>query len=200
MAMLEQARVQLETVLRADAHWRGLGRATLPANRAAHERALAGNPVYRAWDLLGRVIGEMQAARVPDPGGAGPLTPPPRAPTRRPGVELRHVLERIRDDTPLESGEPGARATAAAGDGAGASPARPAIASMIAPTDIDIEEATVSFIVREPVAPAPQLAPPAASPAAQAVGPHAAGASDTATDPGEEEDTETEVRIVPRRG
>ena len=76
--MLEQARAQLETVLRADAHWRGLGQATLPANRAAHERALAGNPVYRAWELLGRAIGEMQARSVPGSDGAGPDAPPPR--------------------------------------------------------------------------------------------------------------------------
>jgi hypothetical protein len=94
------------------------------------------------------------------------------------------VLERIRDETPLVGGEPRT----------GVPPAAPAIA----PSDIDIEEATVAFIVRERAVPAPQPAPPPAAPAAgEAQGP---AASNAATDSGEEDGTEAEVRIVPRRG
>jgi hypothetical protein len=188
---LEQARAELETILRADAHWRALGQATQAdraANRAAHERALAGNAVYRAWVLLVRAIGELQAAGTEeDPG------PTPRAPARRPKVELRQVLERIRDETPLEGSGP--KPAAAAHEGSAVRRAAPAGAR----ADIDIEEAAVSFIVREPAAPAPQPAPPLAPPATQAVGPQA-GASDAAADRGEEDDSgEAEVTIVPRR-
>ena len=61
IAALEQARAQLEIALGPNAHWRALGQATLPANRAAHERALADNPVYHAWKLLGQALAELQA-------------------------------------------------------------------------------------------------------------------------------------------
>jgi hypothetical protein len=216
IAALEQARAQLEIALGASAHWRALGHATLPANRAAHERALADNPVYHAWKLLGQALGELQPGSTmgwamqtdmqTDMGtdmGRGHIAPaagPPQVRRRR--VELRHVLDRIRVEAPFDSAEPGAGAAAAADHG----PDAPLAAPAIAPGDIEIEEAAVSFVVREPVQPASQAAPAAESAVepwgTQEEGREAAGASGPAPgsgDDGDGEDTETEVRIVPRR-
>jgi hypothetical protein len=207
IATLEQARTELESALRADPHWRALGRATLPANRAAHERALADNPVHQAWKLVVRAIGEMRALSAAGGGagrdGAAPEAAPPQAPGLRTRVELRHVLERIRGEAALDGGEPPAAGPAAtelaAADGPRAAPATRATAAV----DIDIEEATVSFVVLEPAAPGPQPAPPA-EPAVepQRVGDGvgvAAAASGAAPASGEEGGSETEVKIVSRR-
>jgi len=101
--------------------------ATLPANRAALERALAGNPVYRAWELLGCAIGEMQAGDAVGGDDAAPYAAPPQAPARRSRVELRDVLERIRGGGPFDTAEPLAAAAATADDDPGAAaPAGPA--------------------------------------------------------------------------
>jgi hypothetical protein len=189
---LGQARAQLEVVLRENAHWRGLSRASQPANRAALERALASNPVFRAWELLGRAIGEMQALPASDAAdGAGPLSALRPALTeaqvRHQRLDLRQVLERIRGDSPRDTAEVPVRAAAALDDEPGRAPAgRPALA----PADIEIEEATVSFIIREPVRPAAsaedlQVPPPAAT-AADAPG----------AEPGDRDGTEVEVTIV----
>jgi hypothetical protein len=200
LATLGQARAQLEIVLRAETHWRALGLATLPANRAAHERALAGNPVYQAWKLLVQAIGEMQTSTATSTaagrGGAWPDGAPQQAPGRWPRIELRHVLERIRGETAFDSGGPGPDAPAAAAPSAAAGKSASPVARVITPPDLDIEEADVSFVVREPAAPA--LEP--ATPAEQAVAPLRAppDASGTAADVSEEA-TETEVTIVPRR-
>jgi hypothetical protein len=214
IATLEQACAQLEIALRSNAHWRALGQATLPANRAAHERALADNPVYHAWKLLGQALAELQAggatgwairtdseiAATTDMSreGTAPAAVPPQA--KPPRVELRHVLERIR--VGFDNAEPAAGSAAAADHGPAAPPAAPAIA----PADIEIDEAAVSFVVREPAQPAPQPAPAAeAGPAVEARGlqvetQEEADAPATTTDTSaDDDDTETEVRIVPRR-
>ncbi len=211
IAALEQARAQLEIALGPNAHWRALGRATLPANRAAHERALADNPVYHAWKLLGQALAELQAwgamgwalrtdmgpGAAADMGheDAAPAAVPPQAP--RPRVELRQVLERIRVEAPVASAGPAAGAAAAADHGPGEPPAAPAIA----PADIEIEEAAVSFVVREPARPIAQAAPaaePPVDPGGTLEGAGASGAITPSND--DEDDTETEVRIVPRGG
>jgi hypothetical protein len=209
MAALEEARAQLETALRPDAHWRALGQATLPANRAAHERALADKPVYHAWKLLGRAIEQLRAedalgardamARVPaGQEGAAPGAEPPQA--RQPRLGLREVLDRIRVEAPLDSRDP--RAGAVADDGLSV----PSAAPTIAPADIDIEEAAVSFVVHETAARAVEAAP---SPSKHVAEPEGARmdareggdeADPSATDRSEDEDgTEAEVTIVPRR-
>jgi hypothetical protein len=198
IATLEQARAQLETVLRAETHWRALGQATLPANRAAHERALAGNPVFQAWKLLVRAIGEMQALSASRSArdGSGHDAAPQQAPGRRPRVELRHVLERIRGETTFDSDAPRPDALAAAAPPAADGQSGSRVARVIAPPDIDIEEADVSFVFREPAAPALEPAPPPEQVvAAQGAGADASGAASDAT----EEVAETEVTIVPRR-
>jgi hypothetical protein len=166
--------------------------------------------VYHAWKLLRQALEELQAggamgrAMAADMGtsldrqGAAPAAVPPQA--SRPRVELRHVLERIRVEAPIDGAEPPAGAGAAADHGAGAPPAAPAIA----PADIEIEEAAVSFVVREPAQPAPQAAP-AAEPAVESRGndeepQEGADASAGATASSDGEDgAETEVTIVPRR-
>jgi hypothetical protein len=200
IAALEQARAKLEIVLRANAQWRALGQATLPANRVALERALADNPLYDAWKLLGQALGELQAGRAlgteKSREGAVPATaPPPQA--RRARVELRDVLERIRVEAPVDRAEPRAAAT----DGA---PGEPRAAPAVAPADIEIEEATVSFVVRAPARPGPQSAPapeqavePAGSQEGTREGAGASGASAACGDDGD--GAETEVTIVPRR-
>jgi hypothetical protein len=158
LAALKQARAQLEIMLGENAHWRQLGRATLPANRAALERALTGNPVFHAWELLVRVIGEMEAPGVTRDADNGadprqsalqvpkvPTAIPGKAPAGRQRVELRQVLERIRSDSPFDTAEAATAAGVPDADPGQGAP-RPALA----PVDIEIEEATVSFIVREP--------------------------------------------------
>jgi hypothetical protein len=208
IAALEQARAQLEIALGPNAHWRALGQATLPANRAAHERALADNSVYHAWKLLGQALAELQAGgklgramRTDMRADMGHEDTAPAAEPQQawPRVELRQVLERIRVEAPFDSAGPAAGAATAADHGPGAPPAAPAFA----PADIEIEEAAVSFVVRE-AQPAPQAAPAAE----RAVEPRGiqggtqegADASARATDSSDDEDdTETEVRFVPRR-
>jgi hypothetical protein len=214
MAALEEARAQLETVLRPDAHWRALGQATLPANRAAHERALAGKPVYHAWKLLGRAIEQLRAegalgaqgaqgpqgamAGVPQGDGSTPGAGSPQA--RQPRLGLREVLERIRVEAPLDSrGPPGG---AVADDGLSVPPAAP----NIAPAHIDIEEAAVSFVVHETATPAVEDAPPPSGHMAEAeegarkkAREGGNGADPPATDgSGDEDGTEAEVTMVPR--
>ena len=198
-SLLEEARSQLETALQLDAHWRALAQASLPANRAAHERALADKPVYHAWKLLGRAIGHLRAAQ--DADSAAPSARSPTA--RQPRGGLREVLERVRFEPPPDTGEPQAGATAAAEDGPSLLRARPAVAPE------DIEEAAVSFVVREPAADALEVAPPPATSAAELRGTeatpgetrggsgHEVDASESAD--GDDEDiAEAEVRIVKR--
>jgi hypothetical protein len=202
MAALEQAQAQLELALRPDAHWRALARATLPAHRAALERALADNPVFQAWKLLGQAIAAVRGEGAADQAAAATGAVPPQGPTRPPRIELRQVLERIRSETPFDTAEPTEGAVAATEDGPAALQAEPRAAPTITPADIEIEEATVTFIVREP-ATVPSPVEPAVAPkslqasrletSAGADAPPGAPAGD------DDDDTEAEVTIVPRR-
>jgi hypothetical protein len=192
---LEQARAQLELALEADADWRALREAATPASRAAFRLGLANNPVYRAWDLLGRVIEEMRTERVVRRDGAAPGVGRPKTGEERPRVELRHVLERIRSDAGLEGGK---LLTASLDRAAVPAPANPdeqpqnpsAAGPAIPPPDI--EEATVSFVIREPGPLAPPQATPGAPPGAEP--PAAIPTTEAEDDVGDE----AEVVIVSR--
>jgi len=59
MAALEQARAQIEIALSANEDWLAFRQAG--SSRLLHERALAGNPLYRSWDLLNEAIQELHA-------------------------------------------------------------------------------------------------------------------------------------------
>jgi hypothetical protein len=206
MAALEQAQEKLELALRPNAHWRALAQATLPAHRAALERALADNPVFHAWTLLGQAIAALRAEAGADQATAAASAEPLQKSARPPRIELRQVLERIRSETPFDTAEPPTHATAAAEDGPTAQRAAPqtgpGAAPTITPADIEIEEATVTFIVRQPATP-PSPEKPAI--AAQTLEASRLGTSAGSKAPPEapaddnDDDTETEVTIVPRR-
>jgi hypothetical protein len=199
LATIKQARAQLELNLGENPHWRDLARATLPANRAALERALAGNAVFHAWELLVRLIGDMEAASATAPAQA--LTEPP---ARQPRVELRQVLERIRAEPPVDTIAAPAGAAASPGADAGSAQSAPASRRREPLADIDIEEATVSFIVREPLrrdVHTTQREAPARMPVAEAPDPQATprpAAHDAATTCDDADDAEVEVTIVRR--
>jgi hypothetical protein len=199
LAALEQAQVQLELVLRPDAHWRALAQATLPAHRAALERALADNPVFHAWSLLGQAIAALRAESVESQAATAGAAAPPQIPARPPRIELRQVLQRIRVETPFHGAELPAGATTVAQDDGSAPPAAPLA---IAPGDIEIEEAAVSFIVREPASGQAPEQPAVATRGLEASRPDAPAAPEAppgAPTGDNEDDTETEVTIVPRR-
>ena len=199
LATLKQARAQLEIVLGENVHWRGLGRATLPANRAALERALAGNAVFHAWELLVQVIGDMEADNA-----AALAQAPTEASARRPRVELRQVLERIRAEPPIDTFAAPAGAAAAPDADAGNAQSVSALARREPLADIEIEEATVSFIIREPLrrdVPTTQREAPAQAPVAETPEPQAAprpAAHDAATTCDDAGDTEVEITILRR--
>lgn len=196
---LERAAAQLEIALRADEDWRALRLATSRTSRVAHERALSGNPVYRAWDLLSHALMEMHAA------GDG-SEPTARRSTR---VELRDVLEHIRQDAalgghkaaavacdrgrtePAATGRPGL--PSGTGDDAPCLPpaARPTIA-------LDEEEATVSFVIREPGLSGRADPAPAERDPGQAQPPSEAAGLDATIDPQDDQGAEVQVVIVPR--
>jgi hypothetical protein len=208
LAAIEQAQAQLEIALRGDAHWLALRQATQPAHRAALERALADNPVFHAWRLLGGALAEVQAGRglaqsaaLPDTARDTALA---QAPKQRPRVELRQVLEHIRGDSTFDRAEVPSRATAAPAT-TDENADRPKAAPTIAPADIEIEEAAVSFVVHKMAAPSPRPTPAADRSAAVKAGPGVADSQPApiavvAPDRHEDNDgSETEVTIVPRR-
>jgi hypothetical protein len=133
IAALERARAELEGVLKvaddADAHGKERGR----------------NPVYRCWQQLNLAIEELR-----------------RSPPALRRIELRHVLAQIRSEMAGETTPPPAEACRPAlpalGDAAplfpmddGAPDAPPAGFGM---PQVDLDEASVTFVVRERVRPA----------------------------------------------
>jgi hypothetical protein len=195
IAALERARAELERDLSADERWRGQGEGGAPPGHRERDRALAESPVYRCWEQLNAAIEELRAVQ------AGP------APARH-RVSLREVLERIRADAGLAEAEPqasvsdGVRQTKPARmEPAGTAPSAPSTESglgrppaksaAIMPPEMEpeMEEATVSFVIREPVR---------AAPAASQIG---EAASIPEEPPAEEPDpgAEAEVTIVRRR-
>jgi hypothetical protein len=204
IAALERARAELESALEADAHGRALRRAGAETGRTAHEQqALAENPVYRCWQQLNGAI-EEQRRKVQSGAQAGP------APARS-RIALREILERIRSDPALEDALQDAGPQAAASEPECPEPARAAASGAepastpgpgglatpaegrpdSVPMEVEPEEATVSFVIREPARPAP-----AAGRSGEPSGPKEPAPPETAEpDLG----VEAEVIIVPRR-
>jgi hypothetical protein len=195
MAALERARAELESVLCADAHWRASRESAGDAGWAGDEKAFAANPVHRCWAQLGEAIEELRR-RPQAEAGAG-----------RPRISLRDVLEHIRNDAALlqqperqaaapeaERTEPARTAPrpasasgwpAAAPAGTGPAPPEPA--------PPEGEEATVSFVIREPARAVPVAANGSGASAGKT--PTPPERREPAPDPG----AEAEVVIVPRR-
>jgi hypothetical protein len=200
IAALDRARAELESALEADAHWRALRRAD-ETGRTVHERALAENPVYRCWQQLNGAI-EEQRRRGQSGTQAGP------APARR-RIALREILERIRSDPALQDARPqaaaseperpeparpaasGAELASTPGPGGLATPAEGRADSV--PMEVEPEEATVSFVIREPA-----RAAPAAGRSGEPSGPKEPAPLETA-EPEPDLGVEAEVIIVPRR-
>jgi hypothetical protein len=185
IAALERARAELERALSADGPSRGADGDT---DRAGDERALGANPVYCCWEQLNEAIDELrrrtQAAQV--------------SAQRR--VSLRDVLEHVRSDAGLLQGaEPQAGVARAGWRGVawGAPselepPAAPSVHAGPAPPEA--EEATVSFVIREPARP-----PPAAGHGADASGAKQLTPPPDPQEPEPDPGAEAEVVIVPRR-
>ncbi|HEY1244699.1 MAG TPA: hypothetical protein VGF29_07690 [Hyphomicrobiaceae bacterium] len=148
IAALERARAELEGVLKVG------------DDTDAHGQERACNPVHRCWEQLNLAIEELR-----------------RSPPALGRVELRHVLAQIRSEAAGEATSPPAEAGRAAppahSDAAplfpledGASDAPPA-GFCIPP--VDVEEASVTFVVRERMRPArasnsAEVHPPPAEP------------------------------------
>jgi hypothetical protein len=202
IAALERARAELERALAGDPHWRALREAGAETGRAAHEQALAGNPVYRCWEQLN---GAIEALRRGARSGARAGAQAGPAPARR-RIALRDILEHIRGDPALE--EAGAHAAAsepwrtepARTAASGAEPASaPGPGEPATPAEgradgvpVEPEEATVSFVIREPARPAP-----AAGESGVPSGPEPAPPETAEPEP--DLGAEAEVVIVPRR-
>jgi hypothetical protein len=175
IAALERARAELERALAADGLLpppRGPGSGT---DRPGEEHALGTNPVYRCWQQLNEAIDELRRRARAVPA------------TARRRVSLRDVLERIRGDADLPQGtEP--QADVASVDPLDPPAAPPVEAGSALP---EAEEATVSFVIREPARPQA----PAQDDAASAAGKPLPPTREPEPNPG----AEAEVVIVPRR-
>jgi hypothetical protein len=194
IAALERARAELERDLSAEERWRGDGEGGAPPGHRERERAPADSPVYRCWEQLNAAIEELRKAQ------AGPAT-------ARHRISLREVLERIRADAGPSEAEPpppvsdGVPQTKPAGMEAAQAPSSapstesrlgvpPAQSTATMPEiEPEMEEATVSFVIREPV----RAAPAASDVGEAAVVPEEPPAKEP--DPG----AEAEVTIVRRR-
>jgi hypothetical protein len=103
IAVLEQARAQIETELGGNADWLALCRAAPGSSPLAHELACAANPLYRSWKHLNEAIGDLQAAlraerrSVPGPAPAPAEVQRPIVRAEARSIELHHILRHIRD-------------------------------------------------------------------------------------------------------
>jgi hypothetical protein len=191
IAALERARAELETALAADPHWLALRAAE--AARAEHAQALAGNLVYRCWAELDAAVAALR--RETHRGASSP------AQGRR-RVSLRDVLEHIRTDHMLQDTmlqDTGPQAASPAEAAAASSPGPDGPATPLEAGSVEPEEATVSFVIREPARP-PADARQAGEepmPTQPAVPPAATEAPKAEPDP--DPGAEAEVTIVPRR-
>ena len=178
IAALQRARTELEGALASDPHWLALREAV--AAHAEHEQALAGNPVYRCWAELDAVLAALQRGGRGETGGAA---------VRRRRVSLRDVLEHIREETAVPGAGTESRAPPSPPEQARAGTA-PADPGELRP---DSGEATVSFVIREPVRPGAGQA----SSEAAALVPPAAPPEPPKPEPGG--GAEADVTILPRR-
>ena len=148
IAALERARTELETALSVDAPWQAPRGVAGDADWAGYETALAGNPVYRCWMQLSEAIEELRQQPRAEPSAG------------RRRISLRDVLEVIRSDaaTPHGDGPQAPRSDAAQSalsqpPAAPEPPGGPVAEAGHAPPEA--EEATVSFVIREPARSAP---------------------------------------------
>ena len=146
LTSLAEARARLEAELAGDEHWRALQQqpvegeaaeasAARQARNTRLKMALAGNPLYQAWRHLGEAIAALRAS--------GADAQPPHAPAEKmtPGVAQGQASAQS---------PPAAGKTIAGLDGAPSpEPRRHAVA--------DPEEATVTFVRREPLLPSAHL-------------------------------------------
>jgi hypothetical protein len=185
IAALERARAELEGALSVDAHWRAPRRSTGDADRSGHEKTFGANPVYRCWVQLSEAIVELrrQAQADASPG--------------RPRVSLRDVLKHIHSDPTLLAEPQAAAADPGRIEAAQAPPCDPGLPAtppaQVGHAPPEAEEATVSFVIREPIRPAPVAGHGRAASAAKKATPPEG--REPEPDPG----AETEVVIVPRR-
>jgi hypothetical protein len=172
IAALERARAELESVLKVG------------DDADAHGQERAGNPVYQCWERLNLAIEELRRS-------------PPA--TRR--VELRHILAQIRSEAagkatpqPAEADRP---TPPAQGDAAPLSPlgddASDAPPAGFGIPTVDLEEASVTFVVRERARAARASDSPAAHPPPAAPGP------DEPDDPHDDAGAEARVTIIKRK-
>jgi hypothetical protein len=185
LASLEQARARLEAALAGDEHWRALrqspGQAeddddeATAARRARNTRlemALAENPLYLAWKHLGEAIAALRASSA----DAERPAPPSDLPDEIAGLLRDHASPDAPPPADKPAEPPSEPEQAAAPDAAEASPPveppAPAAAPGKAPAaDLDRtprpppngpiaadqEEATVTFVRREPLLPSARL-------------------------------------------
>ena len=193
IAALERARTELETALSVDAPWQAPRGAAGDADWAGYETALAGNPVYRCWTQLSEAIEHLRRQAKAQSQA--------EAPAVRRRVSLRDVLEHIRNDPALLEGT---RAAAAETPWTEVAPAArsdpelpgsaPLAETVRAPPEP--EEATVSFVIREPARRAPAAGIGGASTPRQ---PTVPAAPPRVPEPEPDPGTEAEVVIVLRR-
>jgi hypothetical protein len=183
LTALEGARSRLEAALAGDEHWRALQQSpgegeeaeTTAARRARDTRlkmALAENPLYQAWKHLGEAIAALRASGGDAERAAASSelpqeianllrdhapedAPPPADKPADPPGELEPVAREAGDASPPPNEPPAAPPTAAGKSTADVDRAprpppngRPAA---------DQEEATVTFVRREPLLPSAQL-------------------------------------------
>ena len=183
LTALEGARARLEAALAGDEHWRALQQSpgqgegeeaeTTAARRARNTRlkmALAENPLYRAWKHLGEAIAALRAS--------GADAERPAASSELP-QEIANLLRDhesqaappVADEPAEPPGKPEPAAPATADASEPIAPPAPAAAAGKSAADVDRaprphpngwtaadqEEATVTFVRREPLLPSAQL-------------------------------------------
>jgi hypothetical protein len=185
LASLEQARARLETALAGDEHWRALRQSpgqgedeeaeASAARRARNTRlemALAENPLYQAWKHLGEAIAALRAsaadAERPAPPSelpdeiadllrdhASPDAPPPADTPAEPPSEPERATapDPAESSPPVEPPAPVAAPDKIPADDVDRAPRPPPNG----PTAADQEEATVTFVRREPLLPSARL-------------------------------------------
>jgi hypothetical protein len=161
VALLEQARTRLVALLEPDENWRALvragGRAEDAVARRARdarlEMALATNVVYRAWRHVGEAIAALK--------GEALAAPPIAVPTSEPGPSKSELPEDIAELIRSRAAEEARLAMQKPQEGARPRQSKPPVMAPAAsdaavhlppPQTSAGEEATVTFVTREPIA------------------------------------------------
>jgi predicted flap endonuclease-1-like 5' DNA nuclease len=71
---LEQARTRLEAALNGNEHWRALRQGVGDPGLEGHERALAGNPLYKSWKVVNEGLESLRRASDPEPATSEPAS------------------------------------------------------------------------------------------------------------------------------